>query len=162
MIDFIFIIVSVLYLFLKEAQNHCSPSPCVDGTCLTTPGGYYCRCLPERAGRHCEIRRLPCDSPPCDGNLLELLIFSLLVFLFFMRQINHKFSLILSIDGCFPPKSNATIQCNGHGKCETKSTGQSCSCDHGYTGLYCEYSKFLFIYSIYFQIIIHLFYFRYR
>lgn len=41
--------------------------------------------------------------------------------------------------------SNATIQCNGRGRCETKVNGQSCACDYGFTGLYCEYSKFFLL-----------------
>uniref|UniRef100_A0A182FPV3 Uncharacterized protein n=1 Tax=Anopheles albimanus TaxID=7167 RepID=A0A182FPV3_ANOAL len=48
-----------------EAKDHCSSSPCIEGQCLNTPGGYYCHCPPAWAGRHCESPRAPCDKPPC-------------------------------------------------------------------------------------------------
>lgn len=53
---------------IQEAEDHCSPTPCVEGSCLNTPGGYYCHCPPDRAGRHCELLATPCKSPPCYGN----------------------------------------------------------------------------------------------
>lgn len=52
--------------FSQEAKDHCVSSPCIEGQCLNTPGGYYCHCPPGRAGRHCEFPRVPCEKGgPC-------------------------------------------------------------------------------------------------
>lgn len=49
-------------------------------------------------------------------------------------------------DGCF---ANATIidsskslPCSGHGTCEMVDVGTFCKCHAGYTGTFCEHSKF--------------------
>lgn len=52
------------------------------------------------------------------------------------------FLLFLHVVGCSAPNSNSSIPCNGHGKCETKDNGQSCSCYYGFTGPYCEHSEY--------------------
>lgn len=59
-------------LIPQEARDHCSPMPCLEGSCLNTPGGYYCHCPPTRSGRHCEQLRAPCDRPPCNGKLANI------------------------------------------------------------------------------------------
>uniref|UniRef100_A0A182LYY7 EGF-like domain-containing protein n=1 Tax=Anopheles culicifacies TaxID=139723 RepID=A0A182LYY7_9DIPT len=60
-------------LFPTEAKDHCVSSPCIEGQCLNTPGGYYCHCPPGRAGRHCEFPRVPCEKGgPCtNGSRIE-------------------------------------------------------------------------------------------
>lgn len=120
-------------ILFQEAEDHCSPTPCIEGSCLNTPGGYYCHCPPERSGRHCEMFATPCKSPPCygmydlynNGTLCSILFDSL------------NFTV-----GCIAPNSNSTIQCNGHGRCDIKENSQTCVCYHGFTGPYCEHSKF--------------------
>lgn len=54
------------------------------------------------------------------------------------------FVLLSIVVGCTAPNSNSSIPCNGHGKCETRENGQSCSCYYGFTGPYCEHSKWYF------------------
>lgn len=73
--------------------------------------------------------------------------FSVLVYRFSIRstysciQCISVFALFFFVVGCTAPNSNSSIPCNGHGKCETKENGQSCSCYYGFTGPYCEHSK---------------------
>lgn len=55
----------------------------------------------------------------------------------------------ISIAGCSATNSNSSIPCNGHGKCETKENGQSCSCYYGFTGPFCEHSKYIEVYSFF-------------
>lgn len=74
----------------------------------------------------------------------------LFLFFFFLCQLITTVSgFDFDLVGCSAPNSNTSIDCNGHGKCETKENGQSCLCYYGFTGPYCEHSK-----SSFFPIII--------
>lgn len=75
--------------------------------------------------------------------LFPILFLFLSLFLKFSLNFHYIF-FAYSLVGCTAPKSNSSIPCNGHGKCETKENGQSCLCYFGFTGPYCEHSKFLF------------------
>lgn len=67
--------------------------------------------------------------------------------LVFYVFLNCFFFFFVSLVGCTAPNSNSTIPCNGHGKCETKNeNGQSCLCYYGFTGPFCEHSKW-FVFS---------------
>lgn len=60
---------------LQEAEDHCSARPCVEGSCLNTPGGYYCRCPAGRSGRHCELVP-PCKSPNCHNGKCFCIVYT--------------------------------------------------------------------------------------
>lgn len=63
-------------------------------------------------------------------------------------------SLRVCADGCASPidANNSFVDgisaeslCNGHGRCETSSHGLHCVCYTGYTGSFCELSKYMYI-----------------
>lgn len=124
---------------LQEAEDHCSSSPCVEGNCLNTPGTFYCHCPPDRAGRHCELLAQPCKSAACLSTFFHSIIARGVLIVHTHRTYPKFICFVCLIAGCISP--NATIQCSGQGKCESKENGQSCVCYYGFTGPYCEHSK---------------------
>ncbi|KAM3726913.1 Neurogenic locus Notch protein [Dirofilaria immitis] len=48
--------------------NHCTSSPCVNGTCKPKFLGYTCICDESHKGDRCEILIDPCDRKPCNIN----------------------------------------------------------------------------------------------
>ena len=79
---------STFSFFSQEAKDHCVSSPCIEGQCLNTPGGYYCHCPPGRAGRHCEFPRVPCEKggPCANGKCTFVSIFFLVCFSPFLQD----------------------------------------------------------------------------
>uniref|UniRef100_A0A1A9W7C5 EGF-like domain-containing protein n=1 Tax=Glossina brevipalpis TaxID=37001 RepID=A0A1A9W7C5_9MUSC len=99
------------FIMFVEANDHCTPSPCLQGRCLNTPGSYYCHCPPGRAGKHCEKNRTLCTQPHCnEGCFLNT------------------------------TAATQNMPCSGHGTCEMGDVGTFCKCHTGYTGTFCEHN----------------------
>ena len=53
-------------VFLSDF-NECELQPCGNGgTCVNTPGSYYCNCLPGYTGPDCGTGKLRCYKPHLD------------------------------------------------------------------------------------------------
>ncbi|XP_024911055.1 protein jagged-2 isoform X2 [Cynoglossus semilaevis] len=139
-------------------RNRCSSSPCRNGgRCHTLLDGFICKCPSGFSGSTCEVQVDPCSPNPCrnkaqchglmgdfycscpedyEGKTCSELK-------------DHCKTNQCEVDSCTVAVATNDTQtgmrhissnvCGPHGRCISQPAGNfSCSCDHGFTGIYCH------------------------
>ncbi|MCP9266359.1 GCC2 and GCC3 family protein [Dirofilaria immitis] len=142
--------------------NHCTSSPCVNGTCKPKFLGYTCICDESHKGDRCEILIDPCDRKPCNINSeCRALSYGYkgkfvcncaagwtgkycneLIDLCSHSQCGFGSTCITRpgvngdiIDYCKPMNP-----CLHEGICQQRDDGYTCLCKPGYRGDHCQYN----------------------